>query len=287
MSVRSNAWIAVASGKGGTGKTTVSVNLARTLGTELQLVDLDVEEPNAHLFLGGRSHQSEVVSLPVPEVDPSLCDGCGTCVDVCEYNAIAMPRDRPLVFGELCHGCGGCVLLCPRKAMREVKRRIGVVERTRIGPIELIEGRLDVGQTVAVPLIREVTARLRADIPAVLDAPPGTSCPVIAAVRPAAAVLLVTEPTAFGLHDLALAVEMVRALGRPFGVVVNRVGVGDGRVHAYCEREAIPILGEIPDDRRIAEAYSRGEVAVEALPEYRSLFSRLLDRAGEMLRRAA
>jgi len=270
--------LAIASGKGGTGKTTVAVNAARVFGSEVLLLDCDVEEPNAHLFLPGRAGAAETVSIPVPQVDESLCDGCGECGSFCEYHAIVSFGTLPLVFPEMCHGCGGCTMVCPPKAIREVERRIGTIETIRAGNITLIQGRLDVGVAMAPPLIRAVKARLNGDLPAILDAPPGTSCPVIATIRDVDFVVLVTEPTPFGLHDLKLAVETVRELGIPFGVVINRVGVGDNRVHAYCGAENIPVLLEIPDDRRIAEAYSRGELIVEALPEYRGLFRGLIEK---------
>lgn len=268
--------LAVASGKGGTGKTTVSVNLARTIGRGVQLLDCDVEEPNAHLFLRGRMTGSDTVAIPIPEVDVSLCDACGACGSFCRYHAIASFGSTPLVFPELCHGCGGCALVCPRHAIRETGKRIGVVETLHAGGISLIQGKLDIGVPMAPPLIREVKARLNKERTAILDAPPGTSCPVIATLRGADYVLLVTEPTPFGLHDLRLAVEMIRELAMPFGVVVNRMGAGDDRVQRYCREENIPILLELPDDRRIAEAYSRGELLVDAVPEYASNFATLL-----------
>ena len=270
--------LAVASGKGGTGKTTVSVNLARALGSEVALLDCDVEEPNAHLFLAGDLRGEENVTIPNPQVDEALCDGCGECSRFCEYHAIVSFGTTPLLFSEMCHGCGGCAKVCPRKAIREAEKRIGVVETMHAGNITLIQGRLDIGLAMAPPLIRAVKARLRNGMPAILDAPPGTSCPVIATLRGADLVLLVTEPTPFGLHDLKLAVGLVRAIGIPFGVVVNRVGIGDERVHAFCSKENIPVLLEIPDDRRIAEVYSEGRLIVEALPEYRGLFERLLEK---------
>jgi MinD superfamily P-loop ATPase len=281
----------VASGKGGTGKTTVAVNLARVAATNgtaaeptakhgpcVQLLDCDVEEPNAHLFLRGVMAHAEVVTQPVPEVDAARCIGCGTCGRVCEFHAIVSIGGKALVFPEMCHGCGACALACPRNAIREVAHRIGEVERFDVDGIALLHGRLDVGAAMAPPLIRAVQARALPDTLTILDAPPGTSCPVIAAVRGAHFVLLVTEPTPFGLHDLRLAIDMIRETGVPHGVLVNRAGIGDDRVQAYCETEGVPLLGEIPDDRRIAEAYSRGEVLVEALPEYRSVFKDLLGR---------
>jgi MinD superfamily P-loop ATPase len=271
--------LAVASGKGGTGKTTVSLNLASVLGSPVQLLDCDVEEPNAHLFLEGSATEEEIVSVKIPQVDESLCDGCGECSKFCEYHAIVSFGSAPLVFPEMCHGCGGCEKVCPKKAIREIDHRIGVVETMQAGNITLIQGRLDIGVAMAPPLIRAVKARLQNGQTAILDAPPGTSCPVITAVRDADFVVLVTEPTPFGLHDLKLAVAMVRQLEIPFGVVVNRFGIGDDRVHKYCHEENIPLLLEIPDDRRIAEAYSRGKLIVDALPEYRELFLNLIEKS--------
>lgn len=270
--------IAVASGKGGTGKTTVSVNLARMFGSDVLLLDCDVEEPNCHLFLQASPRDVTVVGIPVPQVDESLCDGCGECSRICEYHAIVSLGTSALVFPEMCHGCGGCTLVCPKKAIREVDNRIGVVETMQTGNVTLIQGRLDVGVAMAPPLIRAVKARLRNGVPAILDSPPGTSCPVIAALRDVDFVVLVTEPTPFGLHDLKLAVDMVREIGVSYGVVVNRMGIGDDRVHAYCREEKIPVLLEIPDDRRIAEAYSRGHLIVDTLPEYRELFQSLIEK---------
>lgn len=267
--------LAVASGKGGTGKTTVAVNLARVFGPGVRLLDCDVEEPNDHLFLKGTPRGEETVTIPVPRVDESICDGCGECGRFCAYRAIVSFGATPLVFPEMCHGCGGCAMVCPKKAILETGQRIGVIETMESGNVTLIQGRLDVGAAMSPPLIRAVKARLRNGVPAILDAPPGTSCPVIATLRGADFVVLVTEPTPFGLHDLKLAVDMVRELRIPFGVVVNRVGIGDDRVHVYCGNEGIPILSEIPDDRRIAEAYSKGELVVEALPEYLAHFERL------------
>ena len=270
--------IAIASGKGGTGKTTVSVNLARTMGLPVQLLDCDVEEPNAHLFLAGDKVKEEIVTIPVPQVDEALCDGCGECSRFCEYSAIVTFGTAPLIFPEMCHGCGGCARVCPLKAITEVGRRIGVVETMVSGNITLIGGRLDVGVAMAPPLIRAVKEHLHQDMPAILDAPPGTSCPVIAAIRDTDLVLLVTEPTPFGLNDLSLAVDMVREIKIPFGVIVNRMGSGDDRVHIFCQKEVIPVLLEIPDDRQIAESYSRGILMVDALPEYRNLFQRLISK---------
>ena len=270
--------IAIASGKGGTGKTTLSLNLARAACTEIQLLDCDVEEPNAHLFLKGDVIEEETVAIPIPVVDESLCDGCGECSRICQFNAIVSFGTTAMVFPELCHGCGGCTLVCPKNAIAEIDRRIGVVKTTRSDGITLIHGHLDVGVALAPPLIRAVRSRAVSGSPVIVDAPPGTSCPVIAAVRGTDFVVLVTEPTPFGLNDLKLAVSMVRQLALPFGVVINRIGIGDDRIRAYCAREYIDVLSEIPDDRRIAEAYSEGLLIVDALPEYGPLFFDLLER---------
>lgn len=274
--------LAIASGKGGTGKTTVSVNMARMFGSEVLLLDCDVEEPNAHLFLKGTAVRQETVTIPVPKVDESLCDGCGECGKFCQYHAILSLGTTPLFFPEMCHGCGGCAKVCPQKAIQEVDKRIGVIEILQAENISLIQGRIDVGVAMTPPLIRAVKARRRNGLPTILDAPPGTSCPVITTLRGADLAVLVTEPTPFGLHDLKLAVDMVRKLEIPFGVVVNRFGIGDDRVHVFCKEADIPILLEIPDDRRIAEAYSQGNLIVEALPEYRALFQRLIETTLQM-----
>jgi len=276
--------IAIASGKGGTGKTTVAVHLAACLaaqGRAVQYLDCDVEEPNGHLFLKPKMERSESVGIPVPVVDAAQCTSCGKCAEVCEFNAIAMLK-KPLVFPELCHGCGACALVCPVGAIRETSRAIGVVETGRTGTIGFAQGRLNVGEPMAPPLIRAVKARRNPDAIALFDSPPGTSCPVVATVRDADLVVLVTEPTPFGLHDLALAVATLRPLGRPLGVVVNRAD-DDRRVQDYCQAENLPVLAELPDDRRVAETYARGELVFDRLPEWRDRFDALWSRIEECL----
>ncbi len=269
--------IAVASGKGGTGKTTIAVNLAYALDREVQLLDCDVEEPNAQLFLNGALLSTEEVTIPIPQIDASLCNGCGECSRFCEYNAIVSYGTMPLVFADMCHGCGGCMKVCPPQAIREVDYRIGVIETFSAGKITLIQGNLDIGAAMAPPLIRAVKRKTDNRIPMLLDAPPGTSCPVITTLRGADFVTLVTEPTPFGLNDLILAVETVREMDLPFGVIINRSGSGDARVNFYCADENIPILAEIPDDRKIAEAYSRGELIGKVFPEYRLIFEKIIN----------
>jgi MinD superfamily P-loop ATPase len=241
----------------------------------VQLLDCDVEEPNAHLFLRASLIGEEEISIAVPKIDATACNACDECVDFCQFNALASFCGAPLVFPELCHGCGGCTLVCSRNAISEESFRIGVVKTFVDGNITLKSGCLDVGVSLASTLVHSVKARREDGVTAILDAPPGTACPAVATLRGADYVVLVTEPTPFGLHDLKLAVDTVRELRLPFGVVINRVGIGDDRVQRFCSEASIPLLLEIPDDRRIAEVYSRGELIVEALPEYRAHFERL------------
>jgi MinD superfamily P-loop ATPase len=272
--------LAIASGKGGTGKTTVAVNLAWTLagmGEVVQYLDCDVEEPNGHIFLHPEITATQSVGIPVPVIDEAKCNACRRCAEVCQYHAIAVLK-KALVFPELCHGCGGCMLACPTGAIREVQREIGVIETGRAGGVVFGQGRLNVGEPVAPPLIRAVKRLAQAAGTTLLDAPPGTSCPVVTTVRDADYVFLVTEPTPFGLNDLKLAVEMLRKLERRHGVVINRADSGDSRVCEYCAAEGIPVLLEIPDDRRVAEAYSRGELAASVFPEWRTMFVKLWTR---------
>lgn len=269
--------ISVASGKGGTGKTTVAVNLAKAVGTNIQLLDCDVEEPNAHLFLNPAFSHTETVFTQVPEVDTKKCSHCGKCAEICRYKAIVVVNDIVLTFPELCHSCGGCMKVCPEKAITEVGRELGVVQKGRSNGIDFIHGRLRVGEAMSPPLIRKVREFIEPDKLTIIDAPPGTSCPVIASMKDADFVLLVTEPTPFGLHDLELAVGAVKALDIPCGLVINRSDMGDDRVSAYAQREKLPVLLEIPFDRGIAEAYSRGEMMIDAIPAWKEKFIKLFE----------
>lgn len=274
--------IAVASGKGGTGKTTVAANLARVAsgnGSSVTYLDCDVEEPNGHIFLRPDITDAQTVFIPVPVVDQTKCSACGKCARICQYSAIALLGRRVVTFPNLCHGCGGCVRVCPTGAITEISRAVGVVEEGNADGVRFVQGRMDVGEAMAPPVIRAVKAKIPEEGLSVLDSPPGTSCPVIQTVRHADYVLLITEPTPFGLHDLTLAVEMLRALEQPFGVVVNRAGAGDERVHEYCREQRIELVAEIPDDRRIAEAYSRGRLAVDAVPCFSRFFKGILVHA--------
>lgn len=273
--------VAVASGKGGTGKTTVATNLATIMAEQCgptAYVDCDVEEPNGHLFLRPLIERQHPVTTPVPEIDQSRCTFCGACARACRFSALLTLPDQVLTFPELCHGCGGCALACPEAAIREVPRAVGSVTEGTAGRLAFRQGTLNVGETLAPTVIRAALDSAPAGHTLVLDAPPGTSCPVIETVRGADVVLLVTEPTPFGLHDLELAVATVRELGLPFGVAINRVGIGDRKVYEYCLTQDIPVLLELPNDRRVAEAYSRGQLAAQALPDLSTLFSRLASR---------
>lgn len=273
--------IAVASGKGGTGKTTVAVSLALSLAEEDPLfLDCDVEEPNAALFLNPTIDERREVGQMVPRVDLEACTACGRCAEVCQFNAIAVVGKKVLVFPELCHACGSCTLNCPADAITEELDVTGVIERGANGRVEFAQGILNVGEAMAVPVIHQLK---RWVIPAstgrravILDAPPGNACPVVEVMHGADFVILVTEPTPFGLHDLKQAVEVARdEMGLPVGVVVNREGVGDRGVDAFCEAQGVPILMRIPIERRIAEAYSDGVPLVDALPAYRQRFRAL------------
>ncbi len=267
--------IAVASGKGGTGKTTISTNLALTLadkGITVQLLDCDVEEPNCHIFLNPVIEDKWPATVLIPKVDQEKCTGCRVCADVCEFKAIAVIKGKVLIFPELCHSCGACKLFCPEGAISEIPREIGIIEKGKSGRIGFLQGLLHIGELASPPVIREVREAAGNSEVTIIDSPPGTSCPVIEAVKESDFVLLVTEPTPFGLNDLELAVGMVKELTMPFAVAINRSDIGDDEVVKYCKREGIAIFLEIPNDRKIAEAYSRGEMIVRALPEYRAAF---------------
>jgi len=266
--------ISVASGKGGTGKTTIAVNLAITLAKdrekEVQFLDCDVEEPNAHLFLKPVISSLESVEISVPDIDSQKCNYCGKCAKVCTFHAIAVIKDKILVFPELCHGCGACTLSCPEKAINEVGREIGILEEGKAESISFSGGRLNIGEMMASPIIKKIKKKSIKKYKVnqdnnignqniiLIDAPPGTSCPVIESIKGSDYTILVSEPTPFGLHDLMLAVELLRQLGIPHGVVLNKCDVGDNEVQEYCQENNIPILLFIPWDKEIAVTYSRG-----------------------------
>jgi MinD superfamily P-loop ATPase len=271
--------VSVASGKGGTGKTTVAVNLALFLSQEkskdIQFLDCDVEEPNAAIFLKPKIEQRRPVSLLIPEIDLKKCTFCGECAKVCAYNAIVVLKKEVLTFPELCHGCGGCSLLCPEKAISERGRDIGVLEQGKAGSMKFVQGRLNIGESMATPLIRAVKKAIVPDGLTIIDVPPGTSCPVIESINGSDFCLLVTESTPFGLHDLKLAVELLRKLNIKHGVLINRAGVGDEKVNEYCKKKRVPIMAQIPFDREIAVLYSRGIPLWTKGDHYGELFRKL------------
>ena len=264
--------ISVASGKGGTGKTTVATNMASALGRGVRLLDCDVEEPNAHLFLNPVLGQAEEVTTFIPEIDDDLCTGCKKCAEICRFRALAVVAGKVLVFPELCHSCGGCIEVCEEGAVLDGSRDLGTVESGAAGDVLFSHGRLRVGEAMSPPLIQKVRSINGNSGITIIDAPPGTSCPVIAAIKGADFVLMVTEPTPFGLHDLKLGVEAVKTLGIPCGLVINRSDIGDEGVREYAAKEDIPVLLEIPFDRKIAEAYSIGKLIIEVLPEWGDKF---------------
>ena len=266
--------ISIASGKGGTGKTTVATNLALSL-EGVQLIDCDVEEPNANIFLNATMHERKEISVDIPKIDKILCDFCGKCSEFCMYNALAVVPTDVLVFPELCHSCGGCKLVCPRDAISWDKRAVGVIEHGTTRGMDFYHGVLNVGEIQAIPVIKALKQKIKKDKQVILDAPPGTSCPVIETVNSSDYCILVTEPTPFGLHDLKLAVEVIRHLKIPFGVIINRDGIGYSKVEDYCQKENVSIVMKIPYSEKIANLYSKGIPFVTELPEWRQRFCNL------------
>lgn len=279
--------ISVASGKGGTGKTTVATNLALSLESDVQVLDCDVEEPNAHLFLHPPIEDIREITTIVPDVDMEKCTLCGKCAEICQFKAIIVIGETVLPFHELCHSCGGCMRVCPEGAITEAERVLGTIEQGRRNGLELVHGKLRIGEAMAPPLIRKVREYTRSGLTTIIDAPPGTSCPVIASMKGADFILLVTEPTPFGLHDLKLAVGAVNILGIQCGLVINRSDMGDDRVKAYAKEQGVPVLMEIPFDRSIAEAYSRGDLLVDVQPEWKARFRNLYEKIQDMVSRNA
>jgi len=291
--------ISIASGKGGTGKTTVAVNLALSIENSLFL-DCDVEEPDAHIFLKPKIQERKKAFIDIPEVNAKICDYCGECGEVCAYNAIAVlpetadNKGNVLIFPHLCHGCGACSLLCHKKAIKEVKKEIGVIEKGSSGKIIFIHGKLNVGELMSSPVIKQVKHYIKKcnnsenvdpgkeasngisyEKTIIIDAPPGTSCPVISSVKDSDFSILVTEATPFGLNDLILAVDVLRRLEITFGVIINRYDIKDSGVEKYCKAENIPILMKIPFSREIAVLYSKGIPAVSKIPEIKDKFKKL------------
>ncbi|MCK4938061.1 MAG: ATP-binding protein [Methanosarcinales archaeon] len=266
--------ISIASGKGGTGKTTIATNMALSIA-KAQLLDCDVEEPNSHLFLNMDLEKVEDVCLLFPVVDKEKCDFCQKCSKFCQYNAIAVLPSDIIVFPQLCHGCGGCTLVCPKGAITEEKRIIGIIKGGTSEGVEFYNGMLNIGEPMATPVIKTLKKKIAKGKNTILDSPPGTSCPAVETIRGTDFCLLVTEPTPFGLYDLKLAVEVVKHLTIPFGVIVNRDGIGDDSVEKFCMESNIPVLMKIPQNEDIARLYSNGTPFVSEMPGWKEKFGNL------------
>lgn len=264
--------LAVLSGKGGTGKTTVSASLAVAIDN-CQYIDCDVEEPNGSIFLKPEITESIPVNVLVPEVDASKCSGCGSCGKACQFHAIAVVKGKVLIFPEICHHCGTCLIACPHEAIREIERTTGVVEANNSSTF--LQGRLNIGEPISIPIIRELKRRAKENLPVILDCPPGASCTVVQSIEGCDYCILVTEPTPFGLHDFKIAVGLVKKMGIPFGVVVNKASEEKRSIQEYCEKNDIEVLMEIPYSKEIAQAYSKGMLPVQNNSEWKRKFIEL------------
>lgn len=269
---------AIASGKGGTGKTTVTASLAALWDGPVTAVDLDVEEPNLHLFLKPPELSSTKAYIEVPDVDEDTCTKCRACSELCQFKAISIMGDILLTFPEMCHGCGGCIKICPERAITPGKRELGELLTGKADGLDFLMGRLRIGEAMSPPLMRQVMKAMPDELrkgDVLIDAPPGVSCPAVSAVMHADCVVLVTEPTPFGFHDFRLAWEAFAPMNKPMGAVINRAGVGNDSVHEFCRDKGIPIWAEIPYDRSVAEAYSRGEIPGVTVPSLKATFDTL------------
>jgi MinD superfamily P-loop ATPase len=275
--------ITVASGKGGTGKTTIATNLAVAISKPVRLLDCDVEEPNVHLFLKPDRVEVEKVYTMVPAVEESQCTLCGVCSEICQFSAIVQIGNSVMTFPEMCHSCNGCLMACPEQAKTASERQLGEIISGQVRTIELFYGKLKVGEAMSPPLIERVKKHVDPKGITIIDAPPGTSCPVAATLRDSDFVLLVTEPTPFGLNDLKLAVETVRLLNIPMGMVINRSDIGTDATKRYANNQGIPILLEIPHKREIAENYSKGVLMVDAIPLLKKSFENLFSKVSELI----
>jgi len=276
--------ISVASGKGGTGKTTVATNIALSI-ENAQFLDCDVEEPNANIFLHATIKEHEDVSVSIPEIDKEKCDYCGKCSEFCAYNALAVVHSKVLVFPELCHSCSGCELICPKDAITWREKVIGRIEHGQNEVIDFYHGLLNVGEAQAIPVIKALKRKIYKNMNVIIDVPPGTSCPVIESINGSDYCILVTEPTPFGLHDLKLAVEVVRHMRIPFGVIINRDGIGDNRVEVYCKKEHITVLLKIPESQNIASLYSEGIALANESHEWKEIFGLVFNRIQEQVKK--
>ncbi len=267
--------IAILSGKGGTGKTTLAASLALSVKNS-QYIDCDVEEPNGALFLNPKLKEVVPVKVLVPHIDENLCDGCGICARTCKFNALAVIKGKVVKFPEICHHCGACVIACPQDAITEEPREIAVIEADDEGLF--MQGRLNIGEPISVPVIKELKQRAKEDGPVFLDCAPGASCTAVESIENSDFCILVTEPTPFGLHDLKIAVSLVRKMEIPFGVVINKAMEHDRRIQDYCKSENIEVLLEIPYLREIAENYSKGIVPAMIKDEWKEKFAGLYNR---------
>lgn len=274
--------VAIASGKGGTGKTTVSASLATVWSRPLYVMDLDVEEPNLHLFLNPDIHGAEKAYIEVPQADEDKCTHCRACADLCQFKAISVLGEVLMVFPEMCHGCGGCLAVCPENALSPGKRELGHLHWGMAESTGFLMGKLRVGEAMSPPLMRQAKAKLKdmlhgAERDLIIDAPPGVSCPAVNAVMDADVIVLVTEPTPFGLYDLELAHTAFLPLGKPTGIVINRAGLGDDAVYDFCRSKDLPIWAEIPFSRDIATAYANSRIVAQVSSELQSTFVELAE----------
>lgn len=272
--------LAVLSGKGGTGKTLISVNLACT-AENATYIDCDVEAPNGHLFLKPQHLQRQTITVSVPQVDPAKCTGCRRCADFCRYNALALLKDKLMIFNEVCHSCKGCILLCPEQALSEVQQPIGVIETGVSGGVSVMTGRLNTGEVSGVPIIKGLLARLPEQGLTVIDCPPGSACSVMESIKKADYCLLVAEPTLFGAHNLAMVFELVTLLNKPFGVVLNKCLPGENPSSQFCREKGIDILAKIPYDPALGALNANGLIASRESDSFSTLFSNLLHRIRE------
>lgn len=280
--------IAVASGKGGTGKTTVALALADSMKKSSVYVDCDVEEPNAHLFLSPDLFMSQTVYSFIPEIDETKCNLCGKCEEICMFSSLVIIGKKLMTYPAMCHGCRGCELVCPEKAISEGKRELGSVEQGYSRQIRLLTGRLRIGEAMSPPLIKHLKSLLDDSCEnVILDSPPGASCPMVATVRDADFVVLVTEPTPFGINDLSIAYEAIRDMDVPCGLIINRAMPDNSLANEFAEENGIEVLLEIPDDRAIAEGYSKGIIITETKPELRLGFISVIDRITDAIERKA
>ncbi len=274
---------AILSGKGGTGKTLLSVNLA-SVAKEATYIDCDVEEPNGNLFFNPTKEFEKLVTVKKPVVDDALCDGCHKCVDFCAFNALALIGNRLMIFDDICHSCGGCIYVCPQKALTEQDRAVGEMSIGRSGAVRSISGSMNIGENSGVPIIEELLKHKSSGL-TIIDAPPGSSCLVTESVRLADFCILIAEPTTFGAHNLAMVQELVSLLGKPHAVVLNKTLEGKNPSEEFCIKNNIPIIGRIPFDKKLGSLNSVGKIAAREDKHYHEVFSSILEKALEEVRK--